>query len=245
METTRKVRGGVTMRIVTWNMGCGPKSKYRSTHSQAWSYLVHELKPDVALVQEALFLAETPDLGGCLLWSEKRGPDSGSAVFLADCVQHERGVVCVEGSYIASALVTFECLNTEIVSIHVGPGNYRKHLVAVRDWLRERVVVSPTLIVGGDLNSSRQLDDWHRAYLDGLSEIGLHDCHWALHGSESHSFWGHQAAHLTLQDDHIFVSSSLASVVSSCRVVKNDTSIALSDHGPLVLELDLRKQSSR
>ena len=43
------------MRIVTWNMGCGPRvSQYRRSHGEAWEYLVNELRPDVAMVQEAL-----------------------------------------------------------------------------------------------------------------------------------------------------------------------------------------------
>lgn len=43
------------MRVVTWNMGCGPSaSQYRKSHDEAWDYLLRELQPDVALVQEAL-----------------------------------------------------------------------------------------------------------------------------------------------------------------------------------------------
>jgi hypothetical protein len=43
------------MRIVTWNMGCGPTaSAYRKSHGEAWDYLLYELRPDVTLVQEAL-----------------------------------------------------------------------------------------------------------------------------------------------------------------------------------------------
>jgi hypothetical protein len=43
------------MRIVTWNMGCGPRaSSYRKSHDEAWAYLLQELQPHVALVQEAL-----------------------------------------------------------------------------------------------------------------------------------------------------------------------------------------------
>src|SRR5262245_39427983 len=43
------------MRVVTWNMACGPRaSRYRKHQDEAWKYLVRELSPDVALVQEAL-----------------------------------------------------------------------------------------------------------------------------------------------------------------------------------------------
>jgi hypothetical protein len=42
------------MRIVSWNMGCGPRTRYRHSHAEAWRYLLDELRPDVAFVQEAL-----------------------------------------------------------------------------------------------------------------------------------------------------------------------------------------------
>jgi hypothetical protein len=43
------------MRVVTWNMGCAPTaSPYRKSHGEAWDYLLNKIRPDVALVQEAL-----------------------------------------------------------------------------------------------------------------------------------------------------------------------------------------------
>jgi hypothetical protein len=58
------------MRVVTWNMGCGPNSSYRKSHDEAWRYLLQELRPDVALVQEALVtkkvLGITPRAGSAV-----------------------------------------------------------------------------------------------------------------------------------------------------------------------------------
>lgn len=35
------------MRIVTWDMGSGPRqSAYRKHHNHAWSFLAEQLKPD-------------------------------------------------------------------------------------------------------------------------------------------------------------------------------------------------------
>src|SRR4051794_21546377 len=41
------------MRVITWNMGIGPRFGNREAHDQAWHYLLG-LAPDLALVQEAL-----------------------------------------------------------------------------------------------------------------------------------------------------------------------------------------------
>ena len=33
-----------TMKVITWNMGCGPRqSRYHKHHDEAWSYLLDEL----------------------------------------------------------------------------------------------------------------------------------------------------------------------------------------------------------
>src|SRR5437879_3761360 len=41
------------MRIVSWNLGHN-SPEYRVRHGDAWRYLLEELRPDVALVQEAV-----------------------------------------------------------------------------------------------------------------------------------------------------------------------------------------------
>ena len=41
------------MRSVTWNMGFNDYA-YRPRHDEAWRFLVDELHPDLALVQEAI-----------------------------------------------------------------------------------------------------------------------------------------------------------------------------------------------
>jgi hypothetical protein len=72
------------MRIVSWNMGCGPRSRYRRTHKKAWQYLLDELRPDVALVQEALLSSdEYVASHGSLVWSVGRTRDSATAVLCA------------------------------------------------------------------------------------------------------------------------------------------------------------------
>jgi hypothetical protein len=56
-------------------MGCGGPSKFRRTHEAAWGYLLSELRPDVALVQEALIAASDWMNGrGTLLMSDDKNP---------------------------------------------------------------------------------------------------------------------------------------------------------------------------
>jgi endonuclease/exonuclease/phosphatase family metal-dependent hydrolase len=55
---------------------------------------------------------------------------------------------------------------------------------------------------------------------------------------EAQSFWGHQAK-APYQDDHIFTSLGLAQSVRACQVHDDPDIRALSDHGPLTLDLGL------
>ena len=42
-----------TVRVVSWNLGHNTGG-YARRHEEAWDYLLEELRPDVALVQEAV-----------------------------------------------------------------------------------------------------------------------------------------------------------------------------------------------
>jgi hypothetical protein len=41
------------MKIVSWNLGAN-SGGYAARHADTWEYLLEELRPDVALVQEAV-----------------------------------------------------------------------------------------------------------------------------------------------------------------------------------------------
>jgi endonuclease/exonuclease/phosphatase family metal-dependent hydrolase len=120
-------------------------------------------------------------------------------------------------------------------SVHVGPESW-KNQEAFKPWLVGKVRAELT-VVAGDINTSRAYAAKHKAYLNRLIESGVHDCHWAKHGKETPSFWGRQSRVAKYQDDHVFASQLLASVVTDCWVDGNPLTRILSDHGPVVLDL--------
>jgi len=71
-----------------------------------------------------------------------------------------------------------------------------------------------------------------------MGKGGFYEAHWAIHGKEVQSFWGRQAKE-KYQDDHFFVTNAWASRVRSCNVVDNEVVRRVSDHGPVVLDLDV------
>lgn len=225
------------MRVVSWNMGCGPRTKYRRTHREAWTYLLDELKPDFALVQEALLIADdwiAP--AGKLMWSADKTSDSGTAVFVHGTEAFTIRDTRVSGSFVATISTQLFGSAACFASIHIGPSNYRAHLKSLRDWIATSLLPTGPFVIGGDFNSSRSIAKWHERYLTGLSDLGCFDCHWRMHGREVQSFWGHQAK-TAYQDDHIFTSSEIGARISACGIIDTPEARRFSDHGPVVLEI--------
>ena len=140
----------------------------------------------------------------------------------------------LSGSYIAAVALTSPAVS--VFSVHVGPESW-KNQEALEPWLVRQVHAEQS-VVGGDINTSRAYYAKHSAFFDRLTASGVHDCHWSEHGRETPSFWGKQSTAAVYQDDHFFTSQSLAGAVTDCWVGDNPLTRILSDHGPVVLEVE-------
>jgi endonuclease/exonuclease/phosphatase family metal-dependent hydrolase len=211
-------------------------------HDDAWRYLIEQLRPDVALVQEALFSAEpAARRHGQLFWSDDKGRDSGTAIFVRNGLTAQNIALRSSGSYIAGAEVAVSGVPILVASIHVGPPNYMKHLRALADNLVP-VVGGRRFVVGGDLNAARHADTVYGGrrfaeFFEDLASREFHDCHWLYRQEEVPSFWGRQAQH-EYQCDHLFVDLPSGKFVDECRIIDNSTVRMLSDHGPMQLRLN-------
>jgi hypothetical protein len=70
------------MKILTWNMGYW---QYRNEHDEAWEYLIQEIKPDIALLQEAVPPDDLEE-SGKVLWKPIKRRGWGSGIY---CSSHE------------------------------------------------------------------------------------------------------------------------------------------------------------
>ena len=233
------------MRIVSWNMGCSFPGRYRRSHAEAWRYLFG-LQPDVVFVQEALRNAAPAVSLGTIVWSANRGPESATGVFVRSGVAVTPLGVRARGSYVAAATVDSSIGPLLLASVHVGPGDYKENRRVVVQKLR-KLTAGKRFVVGGDVNAARHWDTvyggrTHAEFFATLGRCGFHDCHWAQHGREVQSFWGRQAKE-AYQCDHIFTDTTTGEgLIRACAVIDNAEVRALSDHGPLRLEvaIDLR-----
>lgn len=236
------------LRFATWNMGCGPRqSRYRRDHIDAWTFLLHELRPDIAFVQEALLdhLTARRDECSVVICDPGEGATAATAVIARGMELSAAPPITVSAeSYAATATLTTSAGPVLLVSVHMYPGEHlHADLARLVDTLRE-LANTNTVIVGGDFNSARRFDEVyggkkHRTFFEAMASCGLHDVHWGIHGREVQSFWGHQVRPPSYQDDHFFVSQSWAPRVRGCRVINDDAIRHHSDHGPVVAEFDV------
>lgn len=218
------------MRFVTWNMG-----RKKATHEAAWAYLLTELKPDVALIQEALVSSETHAASyGSVTWY-RANRSGGTGILVRRGINYTRHTVGQVGdSYIAGILLSLRGIPTSVFSVHVGPRRWATQQ-ALKSWLIALKDQGP-FVLGGDLNTSRDYKTKHRAFFENLNDAGIHDCHFKKNRKEIPSFWGRQAKR-EYQDDHFFTTGPIGESVHECRVVDNPVVRVLSDHGPVVLDI--------
>jgi exonuclease III len=237
------------LRIVSWNM--------ERQGNDTWAFLLENLNPDVALIQEAILPKDGID-GYDVLWTSALPSGRWGSGILArfgkldlEWEDRRRGAVVMGRCTIPSLGPV------SIVSLHARV-NRHTHLVIpdLRETLAHvRPRLEPRFILGGDLNTAREAgrrwpNNGHVEFWRDIETWGLSDCHYLVHGVERQSFWRgalryRPAAIDGLQDDHIFVDAKTFRAVNQCFVWDTEEVRALSDHGPLVVELALGDEDGR
>jgi endonuclease/exonuclease/phosphatase family metal-dependent hydrolase len=177
------------------------QSGYRKHHEEAWRYLLQELRPDIATVQEAVvrsvqgadgYIASVCDLDAKI--------DAGAAVLVRSGFEAEAmpAPLKAEETYIAAARVVVPAGAFVALSIHVNPGKVQKQAFRSLTEKLRPALGSEAAVIAGDFNAARRYDEVHgkklcRPFFDGMAAAGFRDAHWDRHGVEVQTFWGHQA----------------------------------------------------
>jgi exonuclease III len=234
-------------RVVSWNLNHGRK------RDEQWSFLLDELDPDLALLQE---VRQPPtwvaDRGGAFVMAEKApGSDRGTAIYMRQpplkpiLLQNQDG-------YFAAARLRLPGGRAGIaLSVHGRtdknrPGGY----YYLADYLRSEFNSLASqlkgfrgrCLVGGDFNVSRGIDAQYRYSPDEsrshegflawlVREHNLVECCCA--SGEKRSIYRKGRPHADYQNDHLLVSRGLAQSICTCNVL-DWTVGGLSDHAPVV-----------
>ncbi|RDH86961.1 MAG: hypothetical protein DIZ78_05495 [endosymbiont of Escarpia spicata] len=98
------------------------------------------------------------------------------------------------------------------------------------------------VIIGGDLNASKQIDkqqtgNSHQVLFDRLNEFGLVNC-FDNYFSDFVQTHRHSRSNKPWQNDYFFISKRLEKHLVDCTVVDNDKVRKLSDHNPVIIEFE-------
>lgn len=225
------------MKILTWNMGYPFHS---ARHSEAWEYLLGELDPDVALLQETVPSDELEE-SGRILWKVAKGTPFGSAIYLRSGELNPVTFGSYPGKFIAAEVTQ---LNLLLISIHApidGYGYIMPNLQPIFDAVK-KITKSKRFVVGGDLNAARLWDEiggtnHHRKFFQNIDKSGFYDCVWNTHGREIQTFFG-KGVKNPFQNDHLFIDESSKDRLKSCEILEYKEPLNLfSDHVPIVMKL--------
>src|SRR5947208_16512083 len=137
-------------------MGCSPiGSRYRRTHEQAWRYLLNELRPNIALVQEALLdlPAWVRDQGALSQRPTSEGHDAGSGVLARGIAAREIAILA-EGCCIVAAEIEGHNGAFVAASVHVSTRRTQKRFLRSLIDALVPVLEGERFIVGGDFNAA-------------------------------------------------------------------------------------------
>jgi endonuclease/exonuclease/phosphatase family metal-dependent hydrolase len=234
--------------------------KHPRKSSEAWAFLLDELRPDIALLQEAVIPG---DVRHDPLWTRARERGTslkelawGSAMLSRVGTPATHLVISPEDIAKRGAVQVASCNiagigETTIVNIHSRLDDDKRAVQKVIPNLRKTFeMVLPALgerfIVGGDLNTARSLDKAYGqkyGHGDFWREVDAGILREALPGEngERQSYWGTAKGPTAgiLQDDHLFFDTETLKLVSESRVWDTPQVRELSDHGPIVVDLDL------
>jgi len=224
------------MKVITWNLGYW---QHQSRHDEAWAYLRDEIKPDLALLQEASPPQRREQEH---LLFKPIHQSWGTALYTRGMPLKELQVKGYPTRVVAALMEVSSGRKIAAVSVHAPIIRNRvfPYLDKIFDEI-ERLVGSHSFVVGGDLNTARLAEKvWrghgHGPFLERLAESVFFDCTWKFHNAEQQTFF-RKGVKYPWQDDHLFVSHDIADQVKSCDVLKNEVTLRVSDHIPVVTEI--------
>ena len=241
------------LKVVTWNMSHWQK---RRSAQAAWSYLLDDLAPDIALVQEAVPLVENE----FTLWREIPGKGGwGTGIVTRGLpisefkLEHEShpgatvvGEVALPGGATLTAISIYGVLEYATATTRGKSEGYAttsmQRMLSDLTFLFDGWYGRRSIVMGGDTNVTTQLPPpWtahHQAVVDRIAAFGLVDCLGLFH--EGHvQTQRHPRSKVPWQNDYLYVDRRLARTVIRCDPVDDDAVWLFSQHCPVVLSLEV------
>ena len=248
------------LKVVSWNM--------RHT-KDAWYYLVNELNPDVALLQES---PEIPkDIDENLIIRHIAKQNWGNAIYVKNLKQKE---VEIETKYEGSLLVSAVNLNDGsrifFINIYgiierapdkkfglVNAGTHRMlsdlAFLLMGKTRYTKNYTEKRFIMSGDFNMDRRMDEnptksrfskkgerVHNEIFDSIINFGFSDCVRKFHPDFIQTYRHYRnRENYPWELDHMFATKKLYDSLQKIDVHFNEAIEKISDHNPIIAEFNL------
>lgn len=248
----------MNLKLVTWNMDFWQKQSHQA---EAWKYLLEKVDADVYLVQEA---RPPEELMGDpnLLWFETNYERWGTGIYSKKYHIRHLPVQSVHpGAFVVAEASITDGLKLTIISLYglfeyVGSDMYstttlHRMLSDLTGVLNGHMGGKRKIIFGGDLNASLQWDNEyggraHHIFFDRLANFNLENCWRQPDGLAQKpdifvQTLRHPRSKIPWQNDYFFISKALSPNLKGdgCRALYDEDIERLSDHNPVLIELEL------
>ena len=241
------------MRIVDWNI---------HRRLPPWEYLINELDPDIALIQECSKLPKTLD-SSKVIHTLAKDRKFGNAIYVKDAVWEELPVETTRtGCLMVARVTTPKDESLVVINIYglleypmenptrkvVDPGIHRA--LSDLSYLLEGISRPKytNFILAGDFNNDRRMDN-HPTFkrkdrrttnimFDRVEDYLLQDCVKKYYPDFIQTY-RHNTGGFPWQLDHMFASKKIFNNLNNLYVDNNDEVNSLSDHNPIVADFDI------
>ncbi|MBN2002619.1 MAG: endonuclease/exonuclease/phosphatase family protein [Anaerolineae bacterium] len=241
----------MNLKLVTWNMAFW---SHRTYLEEAWEYLLQKTDADIFLFQESYPSQGLKD-GSNFLWSEIGDTRKwGTGIYSKKHPLQRVDVTTIHtGSLVVGEVTITDTMKLTVVSLYgvleaVGRELYaitslHRMLSDLTGILNGHIGGKRNIILGGDLNASLQCDlsyggRAHEIFFQRLEDFKLMNCFTPFFDDfvQTHR---HSRSKKPWQNDYFFISKTLSKNLKSCVVIDDENVRRLSDHNPVVIEIEL------
>jgi exonuclease III len=239
----------MNLKLATWNMDFWQK---KTLTAEAWEYLLEKVDADIYLFQESRPLKELTTASN-LIWFGICGGNWGTGIYSKNYpIRHLPVQSAHPGSFVVAEAKISDGMTITIISIYgsfewVGNTKYamttlHRTLSDLTGVLNGHIGGKRKIVLGGDLNASLQCDiqdggKAHQIFFERLADFNLENCYPRFFDKpvQTHR---HPGSKIPWQNDYFFISKDLSENLKSCKVLDNEDIQTLSDHNPVLIELE-------
>jgi len=239
----------MNLKLITWNMDFWQKQKLQA---ESWNFLLAKLDADIYLFQESRppeTLMSSPNL----VWFAIDGRNWGTGIYSRKYpVRHLPIQTRYIGSLVVGEIKITDDLELTIISLYglleqIGHELYsittlHRMLSDLTGLLNGHMGTKRKIALGGDLNASLQFDTQyggkaHEILFQRMDDFKLESCF--KHTEGFTQTLRNPVSETPWQNDYFFISKPLSRNLMGCKVIDNEDVRRLSDHNPVLIELEL------